>query len=509
MKLRNLILIAVLLTLLAACKGAVRPTPTPFPEANDQSQTVTPSAPLEISIADLAAEPETHLGNYVKLTGQYRRQPLLICDADPHLAPATWQLLSEDGSRIAVGGFDSQVRSLLPNDLTVTVAGVWQQFDGLVGCGKNAARTQIWYLKASDILSPSPIARVTLTPTGSGTQIAGIEGGTAVSPTEDAAAPTITPTLAGSGEAPLGTPTSAEATTPAPIEEETPTFTQTPPPGGDDSFTATPTSDDGVAATATPTGDSAGGTPTASSGSATPTPSNGTGGAPTPTSSVLTTATRNPNNFDNVEFDDLSPEVPVLELLAAEEAHLWPVLFEYNGAITITAVAEPTMNIVLEIMGPNASVVQQANNAGPGGLEEIVNAQLNVALDYKIRIYDLNGTEGDYCLIFSEGGGFPDIIRGRIEYGQTVNGQVEVLGIDYWCFLGASGDSVSISTTATGSGGDFAIGLYGPPDFESIGSVFTSPAITNASLTENGMFIVGVLDFDAGAASYSLSLMKN
>jgi hypothetical protein len=138
-----------------------------------------------------------------------------------------------------------------------------------------------------------------------------------------------------------------------------------------------------------------------------------------------------------------------------------------------------------------------------------VNAQLNTALDYKIRIYNLNDNDGDYCLVFSEGGGFPDTIKGRIEYGQTINNRIEVLGIDYWCFLGAAGDNVSISSAATGSEGDFLVGLFGPPDFDSIGSVFQDGAIMNASLTEDGMYMIGVLDFEAGAAGYTLTLTKN
>jgi hypothetical protein len=31
----------------------------------------------------------------------------------------------------------------------------------------------------------------------------------------------------------------------------------------------------------------------------------------------------------------------------------------------------------------------------------------------------------------------------------------------------------------------------------------------NASLTEDGMYMIGVLDFEAGAAGYTLTLTKN
>ncbi len=508
MKQRYFIFLFVLLMLFTACDNA-RPTPTPFANEDVTEEPLNPNEPSAVSITELAADPEAYADSVLEITGQYRRRPLLVCDTDPHPAPATWQLAAADGSTVAIGGFDSQVRSLLPNNLTMTVVGVWQLFDGPVGCGKSATSSQIWYLKARDIVSPSPIARVTLTPTGSGTQIAEGDEETAVSVPQDNDF-TVTPTRSEEGGEIVGTPTLASTTIPAPPGNATPTnggeegeVTRTPSPTRDgDTGSETPTATSAANGTATPT---------ASSGSGTPTPtgsSNGSGTA-TPTTAAITTATRNPGDFDTVMFDPLGPEQPILEILEAEQAHLYPVLFDYNGAITITAIAEPTMNLVLEILDPVNDVVQQANNTGNGGLESIVNAQLNVALDYQIRIYNLNDNGGDYCLIFSEGGGFPDTIKGRIEFGQTVTNQVEVLGIDYWCFLGATGDNVTVTSAATGSNGDFVVGLFGPPDFDSIGDVFQDAEIANTSLTENGMYIIGVLDFEAGAAGYTLKLTKN
>jgi hypothetical protein len=229
----------------------------------------------------------------------------------------------------------------------------------------------------------------------------------------------------------------------------------------------------------------------------------------TPTATPTATATPNPNEFDVVEFDPLSPEQPVLELLADQQAHLYPIIFENDGAITITAVAESTVNLVLEIIDSAHVVVQQANNGGSGDPEAIVNAQLDTALAYKIRVYDINGAVSNYCLIFSEGGGFPDLIKGRIEYGQPETDMLEVLGIDYWCFMGANGDNVSVSVSTTGSEGDLVIGLFGPPDFHSIGSAFQNADILNVNLEADGMYIIGVLDFQVGTPEYTLTLTKN
>ncbi|WP_420642285.1 hypothetical protein [Candidatus Leptofilum sp.] len=514
MKPRHLIYLLVLLTFLAACNGDGRPTPTPFAEEDVTEEALNPAAPLEISITDLAADPEAFANSFVELTGQYQRLPLLVCDSDPHPSPAKWQLTAEDGSLIAVGGFDSQLRSLLPNDLTMTVAGVWQLFEGPVGCGKDAVSMQIWYLKVSDIISPSPIARVTLTPTGEGSQVADNGDDNDTPPDDNQDGTQATPTLANNddpGSPPDSTPTSASTTVPSLPGSNTPTSSPTSSGGSGAGTTPTGTPTSQANGTNTPTPANGDSTPTATSsgGTATPTSSGGGGGNPTPTSIVLSTATRNPNDFDVVEFDDLSPEEPVLEILDSEQTHLWPILFENTGAITVTAIAETTVNLVLEIVDPADDVVQQADNGGNGALESIVNAQLNVALDYRIRVYDLNGSGGEYCLIFSEAGGFPDTIKGRLAYNQTVNQTIEVLGINYWCFMGNDGDNISITASATGNDGDFVVGLFGPPDFEAIGNVFTGGTLTNIVLEEDGMYIIGVLDFEAGEADYSLTLTQN
>ncbi|MEZ4593038.1 MAG: hypothetical protein R3D55_18130 [Chloroflexota bacterium] len=518
MRPRHLIFLLVLLTIFAACNGDTRPTPTPFGSETTNEETPPAGSAQSISISDLAADPEAYANTVIELTGQYRRLPLLICQNDPHPSPATWQLMAEDGSVVAIGGFDSQVRSLLPDNLTVMVSGIWQLFEGPVGCGKDASSVQIWYLKAGDILSPSPIARVTLTPTGSASQIADSGGqDSAVSTPDNPDNLPPTATAAANPGAATNTPSGANTSVPSVPGTATnpPTSPETSPggPGGSqptDTPSPTFTTDPNETSTATPAGGSGSPTATATGGTVTPTNTGGTGGGnPTPTSSVLSTATQNPNNFDIVEFDDLLPETPVLELLAAAETHQWPMLLENTGAVTVTAVAEPTMNIVLEILDPANDVVQQANNGGNGALESIVNLQLNLALDYKIRIYDLNAAQGDYCLIFNEGGGFPDTIKGRIAYGQTLNNTLEVLGIDYWCFMGTSGDNITITASPTGTGGDLAIGLFGPPDFAAIGDVFDGPTLTNVTLADDGMYVVGILDFESQKAGYSITITKN
>ncbi|MBK7894747.1 MAG: hypothetical protein IPJ90_07660 [Anaerolineaceae bacterium] len=54
-----------------------------------------------------------------------------------------------------------------------------------------------------------------------------------------------------------------------------------------------------------------------------------------------------------------------------------------------------------------------------------------------------------------------------------------------------------------------AIGLFGPPDFAAIGDVFDGPELTNITLTDDGMYVVGILDFESQKAGYSITITKN
>ncbi|MAT97623.1 MAG: hypothetical protein CL608_10810 [Anaerolineaceae bacterium] len=75
--------------------------------------------------------------------------------------------------------------------------------------------------------------------------------------------------------------------------------------------------------------------------------------------------------------------------------------------------------------------------------------------------------------------------------------------------MAASGDNVSVSVAPTGSDGDLVIGLFGPPDFDSIGGVFQDAEILDVDLEVGGMYIIGVLDFEVGTPEYALTLTKN
>ncbi|HMT19928.1 MAG TPA: hypothetical protein PKE20_01560, partial [Promineifilum sp.] len=153
-----------LLILLTACGGRNATSPTPFPTTGPQATTLG-NAPVPLTVAELMAAPGLYRDAVIQLTGRLRKQPLIVCDSELHPSPGGWGL-AEEGVLALAGGFEQQVRSLLPDDLTMSVEGRWRLWEGLVGCGKQAVRQELWYLEVGRILSPSPITQVTLTPGG-------------------------------------------------------------------------------------------------------------------------------------------------------------------------------------------------------------------------------------------------------------------------------------------------------------------------------------------------------
>ena len=103
-----------------------------------------PGPPATVTIGELVEEPAAYEGQYVRVTGAYRRPPLLVCEGLPRHSPDGWAL-AEGEATIGAGGFNELLRSLLAEGTTITVDGRWLQWTGPVGCGRRR-REEIWYL---------------------------------------------------------------------------------------------------------------------------------------------------------------------------------------------------------------------------------------------------------------------------------------------------------------------------------------------------------------------------
>lgn len=164
MKWTRLIILAGALLLLAHCRQRAD-TGRIFSDRLPATPAVPAGPPLAVSVPELVAEPEVYAGPLLRITAQFRRAPVVVCEGVRRSSPATW-MLGQGEQSLAARGFEDTVIPLLPARMSVTVEGVLRYWRGPVGCGKDAPVRDVWYLAVTDVVSPNPVARVTLTPDG-------------------------------------------------------------------------------------------------------------------------------------------------------------------------------------------------------------------------------------------------------------------------------------------------------------------------------------------------------
>lgn len=516
----------LVLVILAGCDSASRMTPTPFPATWTPGPALAAQQSFQVEIADLLAEPETYEGAYVQVTGLYRRRPLLICESESatNPAPATWDLQDNTNLSIAAGEFDEALRSLLPDGLTLTVAGYWTLWEGQVGCGKQADKQAMWFLEVTDIVSPSPIVQVTLTPNAQGenplfsddmvtpgaTQEPGDGSGGALQPT-----PTVEDEFPLTPDEPLfpedATATAVAATFPGGTVA-TATITNT---NGGQQATATTTG--GFQSTPVPTATLSG------SGSATATPrASATSvpgpGTPTVTSAPIGQVTSTPSGSGTVVDVDVIGETELgYEFLAANEIHEWGLLLSESTVITVSLVAEPQLNLGLAIVNQNGDVVSQSNQAGANQVEAIKLLSVNPNQEYKIRVFNQSLVgEGDYVLtVWGNVDGTYYDVRGILSYGQSGNATIPaatdlLYPTHLWFFYGEEDDVITIDTTTPDD--SMLISLYDPErnivetDLEEID--YIQDIVEDVPLPVTGLYIISLEELAFEMVAYTITLSK-
>lgn len=513
---------------MVSCRGGGESTPTPFPEGGTETA-VSPSAnnPLPVSLSDLAANPTQYEGQYLQVTGRYQRAPLLICSSEPYLSPATWKL-AENSILISAGGFDEPMRSLLPDDLTITVKGQWQRWQGPVGCGKRAVPTEIWYLAVNQIISPSMLTQVTLTPPLDDSQLvgSGILSGTtplAATPTDFNTLPPVPgspqPTVESTEFSPTSeiAPTQAISATPTlplpggtlpayPVSTNTPggvEITNTPPLGTpasgetpDENLTPTSTETSGTIVPGTTVAATPGAPPTATAVSGTP------GTINTPPGSTVVTK------------EEIGPEELATEPLGANEIHSWPYNVISATFITVSVAAPDNIDMAIAIANASGAILTQQNIALAGQVEVLVAYNLPAAGSYQVRVWASNGAATSYSLLVTETGSYNFLFAGILSYGETQTINMNAESDHFWHFYGTVGEKVTI-TAVPQDQGDLFMELYGGPDTENLsgfvdnGSSGEEEQIAIFTLPVTGIYVIRVGEFDFQPTSYQISLVQN
>ena len=107
-----------------------------------------------VTFSELNAAPETYLDRFIRVSGSYAPQPPLTCL--PHNGPDIRWALINDELQLDAMGFEEILRQVPPGT-TLTVVGIWRQYQGPYGCGKQPPTNSAWYLEVTQILEPNPL----------------------------------------------------------------------------------------------------------------------------------------------------------------------------------------------------------------------------------------------------------------------------------------------------------------------------------------------------------------
>lgn len=460
MRYLSFLIFLTFLMLLSACGERTIGAPTPFPTTAPQS-TALGNAPVSLTVTELMAAPGLYRDAVVQLTGRLRKQPLVVCESEMHPSPAGWGL-AEEGVLALAGGYEQQVRTLLPDDLTMSVEGRWRLWEGLVGCGKQAAQQEIWYLEVGRILSPSPITQVTLTPGGeiaisaitNTPTIEGVEGieseaFPSPNPQETPLAPEATEDTGGYPGTVEETPSEGDLTPTSQATAATPDAAITPLTTPDTAATPTLT---GTAGTPVATS-STSGTPTATPSGTPPTPTpTATGGAP----GQVTDKGNLYEQLYETEGEFLTSN------LAAGAVDSWQLdIFEGESAF-VYVVAPTPADLVVSLLQDGQPIVNRQNNAPAGSPEFINNPNIPGEGTYEIQVSTVGGEATDYAITAHEDEESFRIIQGILVSGvPRVAIQLPEFATHFWFFVGSAGDVVTIDLTPLGQE-DAAMYLFGP-----------------------------------------------
>lgn len=487
------VLLAAVILFLVGCSQAATTSPI-YSNRTLVTASVPRGQPLSVELSQLQRAPEAYEGILIRVSGEYRRAPIIVCDGIARVSPATWSLDQGD-VRIGAGGFENLVQTLLPPGLTVTVDGVWRFWRGPVGCGKDAPLQSVWYLAVTNIVSPSPVARVTLTPPG---------GAPAATPDETDETPTDTATP--SATEPIETPVTGPATTGAPtstLEPATPVATQT------SSVTATVEGDGEEESTLEPTVTAqatANGTITA-----TATLENGATATAAATRSPSATPGGSVVDKGEIGYQDLRGG-----LLNSNETQSWQFPVQAGDVITISVAARAGTDVTLTVLDPAGNRVVEQNDNPAGQIETVAGLEAEGSGRYRIVIAEASANETYYSLLLLNNNYFDYyefIFSGLLSYGSSASSSMEADTDQFWFFFGNSQEVVNINVAPTDQGNLF-IYLYGPEGDvlqQGIDDAGAGGAeqILNFRLPATGMYAIRVGEFDYEPANFTILVSRN
>jgi hypothetical protein len=489
----------VLLLLLNGCRS-VAEVNTPTPVATP-APTILPASFMVVQarLVDLLNNPSHYEGLTVQVTGDFRRLPRLICDGEVYTSPATWSLVSGE-LVVQATGFEPMLRSAAGSTITLTVEGRWQRWQGLVGCGKDAAPREVWYLDVSRIVSPNPIVHVTPLP-GQVPEVIGGDDGPVTPGGEEQE-----PERPGIGITPLP-PGGNDLMSPTPPPLATPGLPPTPvqPP-----LLASPTPTLEGVAIITPTPLATPGLLPGATETVTVTPEITPGVTLTPTVPAGGTPTPVPTDQGTVGLDKVTKT-------SLEEGTIHRWLFAVNvtlmnAPITMTVGPDVGMDVSLTIRDPQGeTIIDNQNTGGAGQPETAVLSEVENG-NYEILIIQAGGTAASYALAVLNEFSQPLVFAGSLSYSDTRTANLPANKDHMWHFQGAAGHSINVAIRPQGSA-NLSFGLYNPAMQELTwideAGAGGNEQLINFLLPVTGFYTIWVQEDLFEAATYEINLTRN
>jgi hypothetical protein len=457
-----------------------------------------PGPAAVVTVTELVDDPRAFAGQYVQVTGQFRPSIVLVCDGLPRHSPVGW-MLADGSAVIGAGGYDALIRSLLPEELTITVTGRWQRWEGPVGCGKPAPIQELWYLAVHEVVEPQPLVRVTLTPPGGATATAVAIAPLPTSTRQASPTPTVTP----DAEAPVSPAPSGDAYPGPGLDAPTLTATET--------LTSTATATVSRGGTSQPTS-------TLTPADATATAAVQTTPQATATETSDTIVDRGALSFAERLGDPLYFSAIALEQdeLDAAQAHRWEIEARAGDVITVSGAAQAERDIVLQLRDSAGNILVTENSTGTGQVEVIRDYEVPVDGSYAVVVREATGSGGYYSVIYlnSEFENYYEyVIAGVLPRNGSSTATMAEKTDHLWLFVANGGNTISI-TVAPSNSTDPILNLLNPEgelilEYVNDRGPGQSEIILNLQLTDSGLYILHIGEDEYAASNYSVTISGN
>lgn len=174
---------------------------------------------------------------------------------------------------------------------------------------------------------------------------------------------------------------------------------------------------------------------------------------------------------------------------------------------------EPQMDMTLTLYGPERQTIARIDNGYAGSAEAVTDLLLDQPGMYLVEVSEFFQDDGRYTLSFVQSDLPQYSTGGRIEFGETIQGELSPQGQQYWVFGGTPGQRVSIVVEPATTAIDPVLELYGPDGSQLValdeGFSGDPELVSGFELPAGGEYAILVRSFSQQGGAFTLSLEES